>query len=239
MGILATVTGAGQHEIVPLVKYSATAGRLYQVERIQTDAGWSNTEHEVPLPARFVVDFPNMQVGPMAFINKTPDFHLIRMADLEAGKCTMPAQPTAEHKNGFVLRLYSKSMGLRVWSGMSKCVCGVMDQVYDAYKAAPESGEGKLPVLELSGITKVRYEGKFARTDMVPIIKIVQWIARPEGLPVPPASDAAPISNNVTPLRPAMASGRPAHVPPPPPTPQQVRGATALVSSGDDDPEIF
>jgi hypothetical protein len=219
MGMLTTIaSGTAGGEIVPVFKFNAVQGRAYKVERTQGANGWESSDVLVPFPIKFVIDFPNMEVGPMAFILNRPDFHLVRYDELETGLADLPAPPTAEHKTGFRVRIYAKALGgQREWRGQQKCVMRVIDRLRDEYKAAPEAKADKLPVVEFVDVTPIKRPGKEAGIDMEPILRIVSWVDRPADLTAPAV---APVSRAEPPkpaAAPAPKAAPAAHVPPPPP----------------------
>ena len=73
-----------------------------------------------------------------------------------------------------------------------------IDQLHDAYMAAPEAKEGKLPVVACpSTEAVVQAMGNGAKsTNYKPVLQIVNWVARPADLPVTsgptPVAVAAP-----------------------------------------------
>jgi hypothetical protein len=78
--------------------------------------------------------------------------------------------------------------GVRVWSTNAKCVLTAIDELYVAYKAAPESAQGKLPVVQMTDVLPVKTNGKDATgkpvssTNYAPVFKILQWVDRPQAL---------------------------------------------------------
>src|SRR5215467_4060439 len=121
MGTIATLSGANNAggEFVPMITYNAVHGRVYRIERFQNAEGnWDSEQHHLPLPVKFVADFPNMLIGQIAFINKRPDIHMVRLADVESGETVIPERPTNEHRIGFLIRVYNKTLGMREWRGM-------------------------------------------------------------------------------------------------------------------------
>jgi hypothetical protein len=227
MGTLSESIGTS-FEIVPIFKYSVQNGLAAIVDRTQDLSGtWSSQEQLVTFPVKFVADLQNLRVGWLGFVLNRPDFHTVPLADLASGKVSKPPRPSIEHKNGFMLRIYNKAMGMREWRAQQKCVLAVMDKLYDQYLAAPESIQGMLPVLEISGVKPLKQDGMYPRTDMQPVVAITSWVPRPAALPMPeeePESGeetpvAAITGNGAQPPRPyaAIQQPRPAlHVPPPP-----------------------
>jgi hypothetical protein len=248
MGLLANATGIST-DITPIFNFNAVNGRAKIVDRVQTATGWTNQETDIPIPVKFVADFPTMTVGPMNFVGNRPDFHLVKMADVVTKRVTVPDAPTPEHRKGFVVLIYSKSMGLRAWRSQARCVLSAMDAIYDAYHGAPQAKEGLVPVLEITGVTPIKRDGAYPRTDMQPVIKIAQWVQRPDAFKekekaqagLEAADDDGAAGDDAEPLAETVKSEvrRPAgHVRPPAPTPQQI-GAAQMMMAPDEDAAEF
>lgn len=233
MGILSSVTASGSTgEIIPAFKYNAVQGRAYKIEREQDAAGnWNSREEMVQFPIKFALDLANIEVGQMAFIANRPDFHLVPLKDVEAGTAEMPAKPSADHRPGFRVRLYNKSMGLRELRGQAKCLMTTVDGLYEEFKAAPEAQQGLVPVVELYDVKPQQRGGQYPGTDMVPLMRIVKWTERPEELTAPAVepmsrSEQPPIGGGAPQAAPAPS----AHVPPPAAAP----AAPAPADDGDE-----
>lgn len=215
MGIIGSYSQGGAGEIVPAVKYNAIKGKFYKVEREQVGDGWESTDVEVPLPLSFVADFENIEVGQMAFIANRPDFHMVRLADVEAGEADVPDRPTPEHRFGFRVRLYSQKAfdGLREWRGQAKVLTSAMDALYEEWKADPKGQKaGALPVIKITGTQSIKRGGQYPGTDEAPIMEISKYVERPEGLTVPTVETPASQPADDTP---ANLAGKSKHAPPP------------------------
>lgn len=187
---------------VPYIKYDAKAGRMFSVNRIQGANGWENDTHDVTQGFAALMDFENIMVGWSKYTAQGPDHALVKLGD------ALPARPSDEHKQSFKLRLWSKSLGLREISGTAKALLGAIDQLHDAYLAAPESKEGKLPVVALTGTTVVETKGPTGvNRNYAPVFAIQKWLARPEALVAPaPAAKTVPApSRTGTPVAPPAA----------------------------------
>lgn len=196
MGLgLSTGSGSGG-EIRPYVKYDAKAGRMFRMDRVQDSAGQYSTDSvEITNIAQFVVDLANIRVG---WINYTAQGPVRKLVVL--GKEPIPARPTDTNsegklafKQGFEVDiLLNKESGggpSRILGSAAGCVINAMDELHDAYSAAPESKSGKLPVVKIAGVAPVK-SGQ--STNYQPKFQIVSWVDRPAALQV--AAQAATVS---------------------------------------------
>jgi len=222
MGVLSGGGGAagGAGEIIPVFKYNAVNGMAFRVERTASNVGWISEDVPVPFPVRFLLDFDNMEVGQMAFIGNRPDFHLVRLRDVESGAARIPERPTAEHRLGFRVRIWSPDLGLREWRAQAKCIRTVIDALNDEFLANEDRKVGQVAKVELSGATPQKRGGEYPGTDMVPALKIVGFSDRPEEFRAAPPP--APVMASAPTSAPAPA----AHVPPPPPVAPPVVAST-------------
>jgi hypothetical protein len=88
-----------------------------------------------------------------------------------------------------------------------------MNGLYDAWLAAPEAAQGKLPVVRCAGVLPVT--GKHG-VNYAPVLEIVAWVDRPAQLGEVTAKAMA------DPVTQAPATGPAAYAPPPVPAPVQV-----------------
>lgn len=188
-------TGGSSGDIKPFVKYDAKAGRLFRVDRFQgSDGKWATDQAEITNTAQLVVDLANIRVG---WINYTSQGPIRRLVVL--GQEAIPARPDDKDsegklafKQGFEVDiLLDKASGggpARVLGSAAGCVIAAMDALHDAYMAAAESKQGKLPVVKITGVTPVKAGQS---TNYQPVFTIVSWMERPAQLPMP-GSAAAP-----------------------------------------------
>jgi hypothetical protein len=136
-------------------------------------------------------------------------------------------------KQGFELTiLLSNACGggpAREFSSTAGCVIEAVDALHDAFMAAPESGQGKLPVVKMLDTVPVK-SGQ--STNYKPVFQIIAWKDRPAELPV---ADAAPSASPAPAAATPPATGSTVVAPPvqatqPAPAPQP-----ATVSGGADD----
>lgn len=165
------------------VKYDAKA-RVIKVGSEQGDA-----EHEVGDFAG-IFDFPNVQVGWLCF-NPFDDGNLVPKSEIDAGKARFPKRPGDGYRSGFrVMVKLSKPLGGEVKEFMSSAMvtCQAVDDLHDLYLAAPESAQGKLPVVRISGTEAIKTQHG---TNYKPRFAISSWVDRPEDLPEHPAAKPA------------------------------------------------
>jgi hypothetical protein len=171
-------------DIVPHVKYDSRAGRWSKIDRAQGASGWESNATDFTQNAIFVIDLANIEVGWVHFGAQGPSYAMSPVGQKQ------PDQPSKDHRQGFKVMLFSEKNldGVRVWSTNAKCVLTAIDELYVAYKAAPESAQGKLPVVQMTDVLPVKTNGKDATgkpvssTNYAPVFKILQWVDRPQAL---------------------------------------------------------
>jgi len=184
-------TATGGSKFVPAIKFDAKAGDLIVVNRDpQSDGTWEKTDIEVPMPVRAVMDFENLQVGWLTF---TPSYNSV-MAKVGS---KMPAQPSPDHKQAVVLRMFFKEHGLRDFTPTSKTVLRVVNRLHDEYLEGVKANAGKLPLVEFAGTETVKIVTPQGELRFkAPTMKIVSWVAPPkemsEQAAAAPAATPAP-----------------------------------------------
>jgi hypothetical protein len=208
-------------DIVPHVKYDSRAGRWSKIDRTQGASGWESNATDFTQNVIFVIDLANIEVGWVHFGAQGPSYAMSPVGQKQ------PDQPSKDHRQGFKVMLFSEKNldGVRVWSTNAKCVLTAIDELYVAYKAAPESAQGKLPVVQMTDVLPVKTNGKDAAgkpvssTNYAPVFKILQWVDRPQAL-----------GATVTPI--TAAQGAPAAQPAPAPTPMPQQPQAAANGAG-------
>jgi hypothetical protein len=160
----------------PYLKYNAKAGRWY----VRGDNG---QDVEIPAPT-CIIDCVNIATGWFLFReNQAPD----RAIDRVVG--TREAQPTPDHKRGFVVTCYSEKCfgGAVEMSSSSMHLCNAIADAYDQYSAAKEANPGRVPVFECTGT--VPSKDKLG-TNYKPTLQLLKWVDRPGDLPDEPAAQA-------------------------------------------------
>ena len=137
------------------------------------------------------MDLENIEVGWLAFPLGGPDFHMVKLGD------KMPAQPTDEHKQAFRIKLFSKSLGLRVFSHSAKTVVRCMDALHTQYEAERAANSGKMPVVEAGKCETVKIQTPQGELRFkAPNWKIVSWVDAPDELSVADTAPAAEDDDN-------------------------------------------
>ena len=185
-----------------IVKFDARAGRWFRVD---------GKDAVVDITNGFtaIFDLAQIDIGWAMFVaGQAPDVSFARVP------AAMPTKPSEGHKRAvrFNMKL-AKSVGgdVREITAQAAIVMQAIDQLHDAYTAAPESKEGKLPVVacpSTEAVTNSTGAGK--STNYKPVLQIVSWVARPAELPLTDAPTPRPVASPVAP--PATGSRT---VPPP------------------------
>lgn len=185
--------------IIPHVKYDARAGRLFRVDRVQDGSGTyvrNTVDMTTPAP-KFIMDLGGIQVGWLYFSERGPDFHLVRLGQ------PLPAKPSEQHRQGFLVHLYAARLlgGVRQFSSNAKTVVAAMDALHSEYEKAPEVARGLVPVVTLAGTVAVKTASAAGQTtSYAPVFQIEKWVERPRELdeaaepakPATPTATAAP-----------------------------------------------
>lgn len=170
---------ASSNDFLPSLRFNAVSGDCIVAGATKNADGtsWDKFEHEVKFPAKFVADFENIEIGWILFSAQGPNFALSKIGE------PMPDRPSDKHKQGFRLVLFSKEHGLVTFSNSSNTVKDVMDDVHDAYLSGKDKNAGKMPVLEFKGVEKFAVKTKEgSKNYKKPVISIVSWVEKPEGM---------------------------------------------------------
>jgi hypothetical protein len=120
-----TESNGGGGDFLPIIKYSAQSGDFVRQERQQQpDGTWSKSDAEMPYPISIAMDMEGIEVGWMSFANG-PDFQMVKLGDAK------PQRPSADHNEGFRIRVYNKDLAVREWSSSSKVVKQSMNKLHD------------------------------------------------------------------------------------------------------------
>lgn len=187
----------GDGNFTTYLKYNAKAGRWYTKKD-----GKDEPEFEVSNMTA-VMDLANVKTGWFLFAAgvapaKTFDPSLAQSA----------AKPGEGFKRGFEVLMFSEKnlLGVREFSSTAGVVIDAINAVYDSFLAAPESAQGKVPVVKCVGVHPVTNKHG---TNYQPQLEIVSWVDRPAELPNGAAATPTPA--------PAPAAAQ--HVPAPTPAP--------------------
>ena len=187
----------GDGEFTVYVKYNAKAGRWYTKDD-QPNA----TEFEV-VNMTAVFDIPNLKTGWFLFqAGSAPD------KAINPQLAAWGPKPSDAHKRGFQINLFSDKnlLGVREFASTAGSVIEAMNGLYDAWLAAPEAAQGKLPVVKCAGVLPVT--GTHG-VNYAPVLEIVAWVDRPAQLGEVTAKAAS------GPAAAAPVAGPSVHAPPP------------------------
>jgi hypothetical protein len=134
----------------------------------------------------FVADLANAKKAWMYFQEGMAP-NVVYFPSLEA----QIAQPSENHKIGVSMHLFSQAMfgGVVKLESNSINTCKALGELYEKYEAAPESKQGLLPVVKVTGSNPVK--GNYG-TNYEPVFVIEKWIARPAEFDG--AANAAPVA---------------------------------------------
>ena len=148
----------------------------------QANAWTNNLGEEIQLK-KVVFDITDVQTGWLALGVGLRDWQ----PDAQLGR--KGAQPTPDHKRGFIVKFYNKELGTVEWSSNGVGPNMGLEQLYTACAAQQAANVGKLPVLEYTG-SKLEKIGK--GTTRIPSFNIVSWIERPAGMDADEVEQPAP-----------------------------------------------
>lgn len=173
-------------DFLPIIKYDAKAGRLFVVERTQGAQGWETQNHDITMSQpSFMIDFANIEVGWISFGNGAPSFVMTKVGQ------PLAPRPSNDHKQGFRVRCYATTAwkGTREFAHTAKAVLGVIDALHTEVMAAPETAQGKLPVVRLTNVKEVATQTPHGvNRNYAPVLEIVGWADRPADFGDKPAA---------------------------------------------------
>ena len=151
---------------------------------------WTNQDGEFQLE-KFVFDIDNIQTGWLLIATGVFEFN----ADDSLGR--KGAQPSPEHKRGFKVVFYNKTMGAAEWSANGAGSNMGLEALYKQAVSQRMANPDKLPVVEYKG-SRPEKVGK--GSTRIPLFEVVSWVARPAALTdggAPEASYDAPVAKPV------------------------------------------
>jgi len=174
-------SGAGNDNIIPIVKFDARAGRLSKRDYV----GGEYVTTDITTKFKAIADFENIEIGWLSFATGgAPDMAVARYGDL------MPAQPSPDHKQGvrMLVQLPQELDGtVREIASNAKAFLRGIDSVHTAYLEGVKENPGKLPVIVLKDvIASTTGEGTRKSTNYIPSFEIVKWVTRPDKLQYTP-----------------------------------------------------
>jgi hypothetical protein len=172
-------TGSGE-DFKVYVAFNAKAGRWYTKED-KPDAELFEVKDMTA-----VFDFASLRTGWFLF---APGVAPVKQINPTLTAAT--ARPGDGFKSGFQINLFSSKnlLGVREFASTAGVVIDSMNDIYDAYCAAPEMKEGKLPVVRCVDVKPIT--GAHG-TNYSPMFEIVSWVDRPAELVEAPATPTQP-----------------------------------------------
>ena len=162
MGLGLTKSGDGG-DWLKFVKFNAKEGK-WQIKNDDGEDIWL----EKKFKAAF--DFDNIKTGKMKFQNGMPPSKIFD-SEVGAGDAHAPE----DHKQGFEIHVYSKSLGVRELASTSMHVSKQMNAIYGDWEKAKGDNAGKVAVVECTEIQ----DNADKNGNHAPVLKIVSWMDRP------------------------------------------------------------
>lgn len=201
----------GGGDFTPFVKFDARAGRWF--------TKFNGSDVDITDGFAGVFDFSQVEVGWMIFASGVAPAYVTQ--DISLG---LPQKPQGgDWKQGFKINIALPSSiaggGARELSSTARAVIQVIDKLHTEFTEAPESAQGKLPVLKMQGTTMVETSGpKGVTRNYAPNLVISGWVDRPATLPKKgtaapaqaPAPAAAPPATGSTAVPPPAQKQAPA-----------------------------
>jgi hypothetical protein len=183
-------------DFMPMAKYDATHGSFYQQDRVLTQDGWGNEQHDVTDTMRTKGAIFDLESGQRGWIKlgkgQAPDMVLVPFgADSDPGK-----PPSPDHSEGVRLVVKFDGDEPREFLSTAFAVWTAIDSVYSAWERQHKDHPGKVPVLKLNGVIKSKSE-----KSCIPVLVIDRWVPRPADLPAPQKGDPR------KPLKPTRTGG--------------------------------
>ena len=183
--------------IIPIVKYNASAGRVSRVDRTN---GVSNPV-DITRNFQAVFDLENLEVGQMYFAQgAAPSFLMVRHGE------TIPEPPTPNHRMGVrVLIKLTKECGgdVRELCSNAKSFLSGFERLFDAYEAEKADHKGQLPVVSIEDVIAVTVGQS---VSYAPTFKIERWVNRPADLTYIPSRQSSPAAAAAEPAKSSFPS---------------------------------
>ena len=186
---------SGGEDRTPVLKYDARAGRLFRVDRTQSDGSWETNTVEITPVFQAIVDMERIELGWLYFpTGGAPEITVAPYGQ------PMPAKPSDKHRPGFrvYMKLGKQAGGdIREMASNAQASIVGMDLLHDHYLKDRAAHPGELPVVRLEKTVAVVTSGKGADGKPVssqnyqPVWAIVGWAARPADLDRTEKADGA------------------------------------------------
>lgn len=192
--------GGSGGEFAARIEYNAKAGRFFRVDRENIGGEYQTDKVEITDGFAAIFDLANIEVGWAHYPPQSAPSMVFGPPDAP------PPRPNEDHKAAIRVRMKLSPTtaggkeAIREFVTSAIVARGALDVLHDAYLAAPEAAQGKLPVVGLRG-APAPVSGKHG-TNYEPRFVITGWKDRPDDLKAPQAKPAAKPA--------AAASGPPA-----------------------------
>ncbi len=175
-------------EFSPRLEYNAKAGRVSTVDRTADGAGIIKVDVTMSLPV-FAWDIGTLEIGWANFqTGAVPSFLMVPYGR------PMPPRPDRAHKAGFSSKVWNgREPTAREFRATAAVTVNAIEDLWDMVTAMPEAARGMVPVIQLAGVVPIAGRKD---TNYAPVLKLLQWIERDEGVFGPrtvAAPGAAPI----------------------------------------------
>ena len=189
----------GGEDRTPIVKYDARAGRLFRVDRTQSDGSWDTNTVEITPVFQAVMDLEYIELGWLYFpTNGAPEINVRPYPETNGGK-NLPDKPSDKARAGYRLHMkLGKQAGgdVREMAANAAVSIAGMDALHDEYLKGAKDHPGELPVVALEKTIPVTTSGKgtdgkaVSSQNYQPVWSIRGWVKRPPEL-LPPGVKAA------------------------------------------------
>lgn len=219
--------GSDSGPFLSRIQYDARSGFFTNVDRVMEDGGWENKLSEPYRNPVFAFDFGSFEVGYIK-LSSPPAFMLVPYGQVippQPDELQTEVRPGEKPKRAFAPGFRAKVMSTktfgdaepRYFAGTSKSLMGAVEELFNLFMAAPESRDGRIPVVEHTATKTMETKGPKGTTkNYAPVFAIKQWIERPGGFgerTVPPPVGAAPAAPPPAPRAPAPVAPAPTFVP--------------------------
>ena len=156
-----------------MLNLSSSGGSGNYIRFMPSANAWLNNAKEEIQLKKVVFDIDNVQTGWLHLGEGVRDWQ----PDVALGK--KGAQPSPDHKRGFMVKFYNKELGTVEWSSNGTGPNMGLEALYKEAAAQREANAGKLPVIEYTG-SKLEKIGK--GSTRIPNFNVVSWVERPAGM---------------------------------------------------------
>lgn len=156
-----------------MLNLSSSSGSGNYIRFMPSANAWLNNAKEEIQLKKVVFDIDNVQTGWLHLGEGVRDWQ----PDVALGK--KGAQPSPDHKRGFMVKFYNKELGTVEWSSNGTGPNMGLEALYKEAAAQREANAGKLPVIEYTG-SKLEKIGK--GSTRIPNFNVVSWVERPAGM---------------------------------------------------------